>query len=74
MTLREHIEALSRKVENKPKSPRAEEINRLASLCHVTGVTVYRWIKGTIDAPQLCKEKISETVGIPIEELFPSQK
>lgn len=45
--------------------------NKLAEECGVTIMTVYRWINGEVIPDKLKREKISEIVGIPIDELFP---
>ena len=51
-------------------SPRGELARRLATACHVDLSTVYRWAGGVVpDA--LKREKVSEVVGIPVDELFP---
>lgn len=43
----------------------------LARRLGVTAVTVFRWEKGTAEAPLPRLRKISEITGIPIDELIP---
>ena len=53
------------------EDPRVQLRNKLAKECGVTIMTVYRWINGEIIPDKLKREKISEIVGIAVDELFP---
>lgn len=74
MTFHDYIHSFESKTKGRSQSPRTMEINRLALLCHVVPVSVYRWTSGRIEASYIYKEKISENIGIPVDELFPSQE
>jgi len=67
MNFKDYINSLP----NDPTTERMRKIREIAEKCCVNVNTVYRWTYGF--APDALKRKtIAEMVGIPEEELFPS--
>lgn len=49
-------------------------IERIASACGVHTSTVYKWMNGNSKPDKLKQEKISEIVGIPVNDLFKAKQ
>ena len=60
-----------RKLEEK-STPKQEFREMIAEACGVAPATVSRWVYGEIIPEKLKREKISQVIGIPVEELFPN--
>ena len=66
MTLKDYYHSLD---EN---SPRANLKDKIISECGISPATFYNWVNGnTSDIPKTAKERISEIIGIQVDELFP---
>lgn len=50
---------------------RTEMIKRVAKVCMVSEVTVYRWVSGDVTPDPLKRKVIADLIGIPTVELFP---
>lgn len=67
MTLNEHYNTLKSK---ETIAPKKKLVLRIAKECGVDMSNVYRWINGGVVPDKLKREKVSEIIGIPAEELF----
>lgn len=54
------------------RTPKQEFREKIASACGVAPSTVMRWISGEITPDKLKREKVSEVLNIPVEELWPN--
>ncbi len=69
MTLKEHYQH----VKEKP-TPAQEFIRQIADATCREISTVRQWLSGVQEPNAKAKEKISEIVGLPVDELFPPCK
>lgn len=52
-------------------TPKQEFREMIAEACGVAPSTVNRWISGEVIPEKLKREKVSEILSIPVDELFP---
>lgn len=55
-----------------PKTPKQEFRAQIAAACGVAPSTVMRWVSGEIIPEKLKREKVSEIIGLPVEDLWPN--